>query len=470
MLFKKKYLIIFSLFLLLLIISGLSLLNANNSFSKKIKDNTPNQIKILLKNSIFYIPIKFRELNKLKIENENLKQYTRDLDLENKSLKNQMNFGKSSIDILNFKNDYKLTKYVLPFYSKKSLYANKDKGYLDLYENYILVFFGSGKSILIEIETLNNKKFIYQELNNNLNKLKLFDQKIKWTGIKDIKIDEDKVYVSLTKDYGDNCYQTEIFVSEFNTKELIFKDMKTNNNNTCAAVNSVVKSYPSYKNFNGYQNGGRIVTDSDNIYFTIGDYNQWDRVQDLDNNFGKILKIDKKHLNHKIISKGHRNQQGMYLVNSDIILTTEHGPKGGDEINLLNINDESVQNFGWPISSYGNHYESVPLNKAINKIAPLNKQHEKFGFIEPIYYFKNSIGISEIIKNYYSSKNSFFVTSLKEKKIYEIEFGDNFKNPKIIDEINVGERIRDIIYNKEENKYYLYLESTPNLAILENSN
>jgi len=126
MLFKKKYLIIFSLFLLLLIISGLSLLNANNSFSKKIKDNTPNQIKILLKNSIFYIPIKFRELNKLKIENENLKQYTRDLDLENKSLKNQMNFGKSSIDILNFKNDYKLTKYVLPFYSKKSLYANKN--------------------------------------------------------------------------------------------------------------------------------------------------------------------------------------------------------------------------------------------------------------------------------------------------------------------------------------------------------
>ena len=36
------------------------------------------------------------------------------------------------------------------------------------------------------------------------------------------------------------------------------------------------------------------MTDANNIYLTIGDYNQWDRVQDLDNNFGKILKIDKK--------------------------------------------------------------------------------------------------------------------------------------------------------------------------------
>ena len=411
-----------------------------------------------------------RELNSLVIENENLKQKNRDVNLENKSLKNQMNFGKLSKDTLNFKKNYKLTKFVLPFYSKEYLYENKNTGYLELYEDYIIVFFLSGKSILIEIENLDNEQFIYQKLNNNLRELKLFDQKIKWTGIKDIKVDEGKVFVSLTKDYEDKCYQTEIFVSEFSTKELNFKDMKTNKKNICAKVNSVFKSYPSFKNFNGYQNGGRIVTDANNIYLTIGDYNQWDRVQDLDNNFNKILKIDKKNLQNKIISKGHRNQQGMYLVNSDIILTTEHGPKGGDEINLLNLNDQLVQNFGWTISSYGNHYDSVPLNKAINKIAPLNKQHDKFGFIEPLYYFKNSIGISEIIKNYYTTKNNYFIKSLKEKKIYEIEFDNNFKNPKIIDEINVGERIRDIIYNKLNGKYYLYLEDTPNLAILENAN
>ena len=117
------------------------------------------------------------------------------------------------------------------------------------------------------------------------------------------------------------------------------------------------------------------MTDANNIYLTIGDYNQWDRVQDLDNNFGKILKIDKKIYKIKSSLKA-KKSTSMYLVNSDIILTTEHGPKGGDEINLLNLNDQLVQNFGWPISSYGNHYDSVPLNKAINKIAPLNKQHD----------------------------------------------------------------------------------------------
>ena len=51
-------------------------------------------------------------------------------------------------------------------------------------------------------------------------------------------------------------------------------------------------SYPTFKNFNGYQTGGRIVMNSDNIYLTIGDYNQWDKVQKLDNNFGKVIKIN----------------------------------------------------------------------------------------------------------------------------------------------------------------------------------
>ena len=110
-----------SIFIILFILFGLYLLNTNtnNNFSKKIKDNTPSQIKTFLKNTIFYIPTKLRELNSLVIENENLKQKNRDVNLENKSLKNQMNFGKLSKDTLNFNNNYKLTKFVLPFLFKR---------------------------------------------------------------------------------------------------------------------------------------------------------------------------------------------------------------------------------------------------------------------------------------------------------------------------------------------------------------
>ena len=55
---------------------------------------------------------------------------------------------------------------------------------------------------------------------------------------------------------------------------------------------------------------------------------------------------------------GMRNTQGLYYDNiNKYILTTEHGPKGGDEINLISlINTDKIVNLGWPISSYGEHY------------------------------------------------------------------------------------------------------------------
>ena len=152
------------------------------------------------------------------------------------------------------------------------------------------------------------------------------------------------------------------------------------------------------------------------------------------------------------MSKGHRNQQGMHILDSGKMILTEHGPKGGDEINLIDIEKNIIKNFGWPIASYGNHYDSVPLNRYIKKIAPLKKSHIKNNFEEPIKYFMEGIGISQIIKNFYLEGNSFFVTSLKNKKIYNIIFDDNFKNPKILEEIKIGERIRDIIYDKDEKK------------------
>ena len=73
----------------------------------------------------------------------------------------------------------------------------------------------------------------------------------------------------------------------------------------------------------------------------------------------------------KLISLGHRNPQGiLYDKENDILFNAEHGPQGGDEINI-NKNLFQISNFGWPISSYGNHsiddpklYELVSLNKS----------------------------------------------------------------------------------------------------------
>ena len=55
-----------------------------------------------------------------------------------------------------------------------------------------------------------------------------------------------------------------------------------------------------------------------------------------------------------------------------------------------------VKNFGWPISSYGEHYAKHNSKKILSE-APLKKSHKKYGFEEPLKYFNPSIGISEII-------------------------------------------------------------------------
>ena len=55
--------------------------------------------------------------------------------------------------------------------------------------------------------------------------------------------------------------------------------------------------------------------------------------QDLDNDYGKIIKININNKVHEIFSYGHRNPQGLYIDKNKNIFSTEHGPSGGDEVN-----------------------------------------------------------------------------------------------------------------------------------------
>ena len=76
---------------------------------------------------MFFIPVKLRELEKLKIENEKLKKLNNRLDLENLSLKNQLNFGKTNTRIITSKNKYRVVEYILPFFSER--FENEQIGY-----------------------------------------------------------------------------------------------------------------------------------------------------------------------------------------------------------------------------------------------------------------------------------------------------------------------------------------------------
>ena len=175
----------------------------------------------------------------------------------------------------------------------------------------------------------------------------------------------------------------------------------------------------------------------------------------------KILLVDAKNNSYEIYSSGHRNIIGLY-ADKNIILSTEHGPHAGDEINKI----QKGKKYGWPVVSYGEKYKR---NKS-NLNPTYKKNHKKNGFEEPIFSFIPAIGISEIIKlpNNFSNlwQDNFLVASLNGKYLYRVKFDEEYSKIIYYEPIFIGDRIRDLIYNNDEKKIYLALELEGALGII----
>jgi hypothetical protein len=458
---KKKIIILFSFLIIIFFLLGLFLItqNVQNKFAKKIKDNFPVKIKIFFKEKIFYYPLKIRKSHEMDIKYKKLFSENKKLLKENRKIKNKLNLGK--FENLGLKS-YFAQSVVIPYDLEDDYNLSKNKGYIEIFKNKIIVAYSSGKILYFNKNNFETLKLDFKEINTNLTNLIYFDNELIWSGIKDLKIIEDYLYVSLTEEIKKDCYNTSLLSAKINFEYLSFE--KIYSSQECSEKK---KRIAYFKYFNGHQTGGRIEWLDKKIYLTVGDYNNWKFPQNNESDFGKILEIDPISKKYRIISKGHRNAQGLKILSKEkkLLISTEHGPKGGDEINIIDINQSLViNNYGWPKASYGKHYDVVPINAFTKKYAPLNINHMEHGFIEPIYYFKESIGISEIIKNYYSKERQYFVTSLKNKKIYVFE--EKNKTFRLVKKIDLGERIRDIIFDKESSSYFLYLENTPKIVKL----
>ena len=163
---------------------------------------------------------------------------------------------------------------------------------------------------------------------------------------------------------------------------------------------------------------------------------------------------------------GHRNPQGLYFdKQNNFILETEHGPQGGDEINLIEvtkINRDKILNYGWAISSAGEHYGGkVESNEEKYKKYPLYKSHINFGFIEPLKSFVPSIAISELVK---IKEKKYVFGSMKDKSLYFFELDDQNKIINL-ERLEVFERVRDLKFR--EGKLYLFLENTASIGVID---
>ena len=109
--------------------------------------------------------------------------------------------------------------------------------------------------------------------------------------------------------------------------------------------------------------GGRLEKFKDNkILFSVGFAKNYEAPQNKKSLLGKIIAIDLTSRDYELVSFGHRNPQGLYFnEEKNIVINTEHGPKGGDEINFNFLDLEEDKNFGWPRVSYGNAYQGEDI-------------------------------------------------------------------------------------------------------------
>lgn len=124
--------------------------------------------------------------------------------------------------------------------------------------------------------------------------------------------------------------------------------------------------------------GGRLVFSPDGkLFITSGDRQRFEPAQDLGSNVGKVVRINpdgsipednpfvgKDGVRPDIWTIGHRNPLGAAInPSSQQLWTHEMGPKGGDEVNII----EKGKNYGWPIVSEGSHYDDAPIPKHKNR-------------------------------------------------------------------------------------------------------
>ncbi|MDB2701782.1 PQQ-dependent sugar dehydrogenase [Flavobacteriaceae bacterium] len=205
--------------------------------------------------------------------------------------------------------------------------------------------------------------------------------------------------------------------------------------------------------------GSRIAFDSEgHVFFSIGDRgNREVNPQDITRDGGKIYRLNRdgsipkdnpfttaENSRKAIYSYGHRNPQGMIThPKTGEIWVHEHGPRGGDEINII----KAGKNYGWPLITYGINYSGTPITDIT----------AKDGLEQPLYYWVPSIAPSGMAFStsgiYPKWKDNLFVGSLRFEYLERLELKNNkvVKREKVLDSIG---RVRNVEQGPDG---YLYL-------------
>jgi glucose/arabinose dehydrogenase len=213
------------------------------------------------------------------------------------------------------------------------------------------------------------------------------------------------------------------------------------------------------------------------LFLTLGDrFRRMADAQTLDNHHGKVVRIDKQGGVPKdnpfagsgrglpeIWSYGHRNLQGAALSPDGRLWVHEHGPQGGDEINL----PAPGRNYGWPVITYGENYGGGPIGEGIQR---------KAGMEQPVHYWVPSIapsGMAFLTSDRYGPawQGNLFVGALAGRHLARIEWRVDGDSVRVVRESRLlgelGERIRDVRQGPDGLLYLLTDSSNGRLVRLQ---
>ena len=196
--------------------------------------------------------------------------------------------------------------------------------------------------------------------------------------------------------------------------------------------------------------GNKLTTDaSGTVYMSVGNYEidnyPWQKpiIQDPNSRFGKIFAINPLTGDFRKISTGHRNPQGLLLTKDGRFFSTEQGPAGGDELNLI----EEGSNYGWPNVTLGVDYGSYGW--------PYEGQDQvgrhAGGYKAPIFAWNPTIAVSNLIQvEGFNPRwdGDLLIGSLKAQTLFHIRLEEG---PRVLysEPIWIGQRIRDILQLKD---------------------
>lgn len=188
--------------------------------------------------------------------------------------------------------------------------------------------------------------------------------------------------------------------------------------------------------------GGRLsLLGEHTLLLTVGTtLHDWDAKDLAESSYGKIIALDKRSWDSRIFSSGHRNSQGLLVLQDESIWATEHGPQGGDELNLIR---EGVD-YGWPIATYGTDYGQKTFSR--------NNTPGDHTFGErPIYSWVPSIGVSNLIAiqgaAFPSWRGDFMVSSLEGKIFGKSLFRVKIAEGRVVvsERMRTGLKVRDLL-------------------------